>query len=422
MQGVGQQARYKQGRRSIGRREYIFLLTCWKTCTSIHHQYKPSAMMLKKLDWQSTLEYAIENKMHYTIYLALDKGSLNSLPADVREYLFQSSRRNECLNLQLMLESMRVGQLLAARKVDYLFFKGPFLSLAGYRHVSARKSGDIDILVRSSDFFKAKQILLLAGYCAPKGEEHEVEYLQAQLKRKKGRYLSIDLHYGIPPRYLSLNPSFALDTVKYQLYKNEKFPMPSIESHLLILCVDAYKDTYNSLGRICDIAALIKCQSVQWNILFYKARLQKLTGILTMGLLLAHMQCKVSLPPRVLFQTYMDLGVACTAFKASRSSRIMRRSKSDYSGDTLLAAMYNVIGLERWDHNRLGYYTTRLIKCLKPNRKDLAIISMPSYMRFLLYIIRPCRLFCEYIIYPLSRRRMGHLAGLRSLGFRDPSK
>ena len=381
----------------------MFLMSCWRACIGSIHPLRVSRSALGLLDWRSLMDFAVQNKMQYFLYLGLDKSCLDFVPTDTREYLFQSWRTNERLNHKVMLELLRVNQLFASCQVKYLFFKGPLLSMAGCSPVSARVSGDIDLLVHRIDFLKAKEELFLAGYHAPLGENHEKEYLQAQLDHKE-ECLSVDLHYGIPPRHLLINPDLLWDSVKFQRFKSNELPVPCIESHVLILCVDGYKNAWNSIGRACDIAALLKCHPINWTALFSKAKHHKVSGILNLGLLIVRWHCKSSYPLRVLVRMYLDIGVVCVAVQIFRLSSIVHASQAEYRGDAVLATLYNIAGLDNWIPNRLAYYTTRVIQLLKPNHKDEVLIFVPSCLRYSLYIVRPCRLIYEYIIRPLFRR------------------
>ena len=157
--------------------------------------------------------------------------------------------------------------------VEMLSLKGPALAWQMFGDTSARRSVDLDILVRPSQVDKAVSLLESKGF--------ELVYPKAKLtpKRRKavinilkdfgfrgpnGTY--VELHWGLMNKraLLSLSLDKLFSDKTYVELGPSDVATPSLEHTFLYLCVHGAKHMWESLGWIYDIAHFIQFGLIDW--------------------------------------------------------------------------------------------------------------------------------------------------------------
>ena len=86
------------------------------------------------------------------------------IPSELLQIAQKALKQSKLHLLKLSGELARLSKLFEEKKISWLSIKGPALALQLYGDVTARQSGDLDILVNEADLDKASDILVQAGY------------------------------------------------------------------------------------------------------------------------------------------------------------------------------------------------------------------------------------------------------------------
>jgi hypothetical protein len=114
------------------------------------------------INWSRLLNIAAEQQVIPMLYQTLKK--FDHVPQSVMADLQKINRFNGIKNIALTKELLRVLQVLDHAGIEAIAFKGAALAVSAYGSLTMRQFGDLDILVKHSDFAKAKVILGREGY------------------------------------------------------------------------------------------------------------------------------------------------------------------------------------------------------------------------------------------------------------------
>jgi hypothetical protein len=212
---------------------------------------------------------------------------------------------------------------------------------------------------------------------------HEEFALEAQLWHEE-KEVSVDLHYGIARKHLQLNSEIFLENLQSLSYAGTRIQTFSPETHLLILCVDGQKDSWNQLRRLCDVAALISSHpQMNWESLTEQARRLKVKRILDFGLVLANTLLKAPVPASVLSNVKQAPLIKWLTTQLGKNlfSEPYSQRHPFYLGATVLYQ---------------GHLYRLILFWLTPNETDQAFLPLPPILHFLYYLIRPIRLVGKY--------------------------
>lgn len=150
--------------------------------------------------WEKLVQIASSHGVLTTVYCRLHQKKLtNLLPEDLLAYLEQLTNINRNRNTTLIKEAKWIAKLLNSHNIEYVFFKGMGILLAGhYKDPGERLIGDIDILVKTHDLEKAFKLINSNGYNKQKGFDYDVKdfrHLPRQINTE--RLAAIELHDNI---------------------------------------------------------------------------------------------------------------------------------------------------------------------------------------------------------------------------------
>jgi hypothetical protein len=346
------------------------------------------------------------------MYWNLNTSYSSEVPKAILAQLRYRYRKNLLNNLFLVQELQKLLELLKQKEISAIPFKGPALALSAYGNIGLRWFSDLDILVRKEDFQRTKELLLSNGYRSLYDSKHEEMYFQAQLLRHDG-LVNVDLHYGIPPQHLQLNCEYFWDDLEQISIEDGLISTFSPEAHALLLCVEGYKEPQQWLGRIIDLAALIRLhQEMNWERILAMAKGLKIEKIFYLGLLIAHKLLDVKLPPE--FMEILEAGPVKRAL-VSRLSRQVDDLCVEFFGEACnipktpfnysrlmeqsfyleLLDLHHLENLAMTDRllDRIKYFTSY---AMTPTNTDRDLLSLPNSMAFLYYLFRPLRLFGNF--------------------------
>jgi Uncharacterised nucleotidyltransferase len=222
--------------------------------------------------------------------------------------LLPSARLKEHVQLNLALtgELLKLLAVFEAARIGVIPVKGPILAWTLYGDVGLRAFSDIDLLVSAKDRERACRVLAKEGYRTMfalhwtnsfRNKEDELPFQDSS-----GR-MNIDVHWSLMPSYCPQPVDVKrlwgrLETVNLA---GRAVPVLGDEDLLLFLCVHGAKHLWERLGWICDVGRLIQVRrDLDWELVLRRAREQRCTRFLLLGLAVANEILGVVLPAQFL--------------------------------------------------------------------------------------------------------------------------
>src|SRR5262245_4360724 len=232
------------------------------------------------------------------LYWHLDALCPNAVPkvrlAQLRTAFHATALYNRCCTGELLT----LLQLFEGHGLPALPYKGPTLAVTVYGNLALRRFGDLDLLVHQRDVARATLLLLAQGFRHQRTFDGESSFVHTT------RRVTVDLHWGLPPRQFH----FALDFARVWRHRQSlslagtTAPILAPEDLLLVLCVQAARDAWGDLShpyaqerghgrllQICDIATLLQSHpDMDWDRVLGDARRLGGQRMLWFGLRVAH--------------------------------------------------------------------------------------------------------------------------------------
>jgi Uncharacterised nucleotidyltransferase len=290
---------------TVVRPEIELLLCCARTSITPTTAERIRTLQ-KDCDWAYLLQVADRHRVLPLLFHNLNALCPKVVPQAVLTQLRNHFQANALRSMSLTQELLKVVALFQERNIPVIPFKGPVLAISAYGNLALHQAGDLDLLVHEPDYPKAKTLLLAQGYQMLYDGEHEAAHLQGQLWNEE-RKISVDLHYGIPPKELQLNPESFWERSQVLTLASKKIEAFSPEAHLLLLCVNGHKESWSRLAKLCSLAALMHThQEIDWKRLSAWAEQLKLKRIFYLGLLLANHLLGAILPEKIIQRAKAD--------------------------------------------------------------------------------------------------------------------
>jgi hypothetical protein len=201
---------------------------------------------------------------------------VSHVPAALAQEAVLIRRRTALVNMARDGELQRIGRKLHAAGVPAVPLKGTQLAIRLYGTLSARRSGDIDVLVPREQLSAARGVLHEMGYAPAQGASEWIEghsFHGVPYVRPNGdSWFVVELHWGLSdPRYV---------TVEYpQLWERVMGgpdgplrPLPAEET-LVFLALHLAKHHHGVLRLLADIDRLVRREGVamDWELVHHIA-------------------------------------------------------------------------------------------------------------------------------------------------------
>jgi len=189
-----------------------------------------------EVDWDKLVTIGSKNLIIPTLYYSLkQKGSLQSIPLELKNYLEDISNLNKERNQNIINQLTYVSKIFHANNIEYVFLKGAAMLVSGfYSDIGARMLGDIDILVHPDQVSFSYEILLKNGFIKAKESAGNIALNPRHLTRlipENDNFIgAIEIHHRIlKKRARGLD---VLDILNEKVLISGKY-IPSV-SHLLL--------------------------------------------------------------------------------------------------------------------------------------------------------------------------------------------
>ena len=376
----------------IDRPEHELLLCCARTECDIEVANRLRALAGASIDWDYLFRLARRHSILPLVYQQLHTHASDLVPNDRLAQFKQSYQENVARNLVLTSELIMLLRKFSNAGIESVPFKGPALSLIAYNDLSLRRFVDLDVIVKKEDVFRARDILLQAGYQIPKtlNDDQQLVLLRnqhcLQFSRENGRMI-FELHWNVASELFAA-PVSATDfwerLIEIEM-DGQVVKSFSPDDLLVSLCVHGSRHIWERLSWICDVAELIKRQQLNWATLMDRAIKTDCERMFYLGLFLAERLLGASLPAEVRAKLEIDeylqtLTEGITARLFSGTEHIPATSGQVFR--------FNFSLRKSW-RGRAKYFAFTL----RPNDVDLSGVWLPRPLYFAYYLVRPMRLF-----------------------------
>ena len=254
--------------------EAALLLLCARACLSPDQRISLDALLKERLDWDLILQLVERHGLAPLLQRHLGACEAGAIPKDVSAYLWARHEARVRRNQELAAELVAIVAHLDSHGIKVVPYKGPTLALSAYGDLSLREFGDLDLLVRSGDAIKAKELLVSSGYvpeiALSAGLEEalvrSLRHYELPL-RDPSRRMLVELHWRSDPEFEVArlgDPGWWKDLEAIELCGATLPALPAREL-LLILCLHGTKHFWASLGWLVDVAELMaRAQPPDW--------------------------------------------------------------------------------------------------------------------------------------------------------------
>ncbi len=259
------------------------------------------------LNWDRVLKLALRNGLSPLLCFHLNQIGSTSVPAATMNFLRDHWQKNSAFSVVLTGELTSLLRTFKENGISAVPYKGPAIAARLYGNLTLRQCGDLDILVREADVWKASELIIAHGF-APHftiSETKRNDFLRlsyVQLFRRDRGQTMIELHWGIAPRFFGVR----FDAQGYwrrleaMVLQGTTIDTPAAEDLLLTLCVHGAKDCWEKLEWVSAIAELINSTSkLDWESVWQRASEMRCRRMVALGVLLTHGLFDIPIPAQV---------------------------------------------------------------------------------------------------------------------------
>lgn len=385
------------------RLEDELLLCCAKTSIDTATAARVNKLLQsdKKIDWEYLLQQACQHGVFLLLHQNLITSHSEYIPKNIQPHLQAYCHTKTARNLFLSKKLCQILEFFKNNDIQVIPFKGSVLAASTYKNLALREFCDIDLLIEEANFPKVKEILLSQGYQVRTELQH-----WGQDFTSKDDKIHIDIHWQLAPSCFPYKLDFQQLWLRRSSVSilNQQVTNLSPEDLLLILCVQMVKDANlrkEKLNKICDIAELIRTSELDWELVIQQSQNMGSERLLIFGLALARELLEVELPSQI--NQKIATSIIVHWYTKSVIKQLFNNKQEQVFGifqQGLIQGLYAFLlrGLMIVDSsNMLGKHNRYLVKHLpsliiSPNSRDLEFISIPRYLHFLYYLVRPVRL------------------------------
>jgi hypothetical protein len=353
------------------------------------------SLLQRDLDWEYLLALADRHSLIPLLHYHLNSGCTVTVPPQVMSRLKDENQENIRSNLLLTGELIKLIDFLEAHDIKAIPFKGPTLALLAYGDVGLRQFGDLDILVRRQDVPSVWELLVSRGFRATPdlNRSHEAALLRFDCSHnfvsENGVYL--DVHWNMVARYhgFRLDPNRLWDRLESIAIGGRPVRTLAPADLLIVLCLHGYTHFWERLGWICDLAGLIDRQKdMDWQRVLQNAAELGIQRIVSLGLFLAGELLEAPIPQEVWRVVQVDSAVR------SLAEQVEQRL---FEPETLPRGMFAGALLHlRMRERRRDKLKSCFYLVTTPRVDDWKLVSLPDWLFFLYYPLRPLRLAGKY--------------------------
>jgi len=347
------------------------------------------------LDWEFAINESAVNSVLPLVARQVAALASDLAPADRVDRLTKAARANALRCLTLTAELIRIVELLRAKGVQPIPYKGPVIAQQAYGDVALREFEDLDIVLRQREMGKVDEIMKGLGY----RPNHSWRFESGDSSIVPGEYdyrddargMIVEFHTEFTLRHFPLRPDLAQMSrrlVSVTLSGHEIYTFAP-EDMLTLLCVHGSKDFWARISWIADISEFVRANPrLDWNVTFNRAKELGTERMLNLGLALASKLLHAPLPEAVMSRVERDSVANSMASEISRG-HLIKEVPDRSAGERFHFRRRMVAG-------RVAGWRYALRLTTQPADEDTNAMSLPRPLMPLYTLLRPFRLLREY--------------------------
>jgi hypothetical protein len=319
------------------------------------------------------------------------------LPLEIQHSLRSAYEANLRRNLWFSTELSRIARHFESKNLRAVPYKGPVLAQEVYGDQGLRSYSDIDFLVTSADFARAKQTLAELGYRPTLAQTAAVERfsLWAGYERSfdgaAGKHL-VELQWALLPYFYGVDlrvEDLATRAGRINIGGSEVACL-SPEDCVIVLCLHAAKHLWTRFIWLSDIAEAASMESVDWSLIIARAEALGVVRMLGVSFWLARNVLRSKLPAAAEEMVGGDARVS--AVGAEFAERL--RGGVTYNFES--TQYFRLILKLRERRSDQLRYLWRLV--WTPGTGDIAAVQLPEALFPLYRIVRISRLMRKILV------------------------
>lgn len=363
------------------------MLLCARSKINVNIETEIKSIIHEDIDWDYIVQRSSQHRLTTLLYWHLNSTCPDLVPDNVMAGLKDVFDRNIQKNLLILGELLKIMEVLKARNITFIPYKGPVMSLHLYGNLSLRQFDDLDIFIYKNDFFKVKDLLITQGY-RPYFHLKTMQENFFHKTQREYRFLlpDSDIRLEIQWKFYGVGFSFSGNTSfldNPQNLKNTKINQQEVftlspEDLLLVLCIHASGHLWERLAWIVDIYELISSENLDWNYTFEKSTELGIKRLLMINLLLAVDLLDLKLPPEIHAKIESDIALPNLVYK------IEKMLFKENSGSLLNKVYIRLIIREKRTNMIMDFFRVLIL----PDIHEWTEYQLPTYLLPLIYLFR----------------------------------
>jgi hypothetical protein len=415
LEGIMLRPRYTTSPGGI-RPEVELLLNCARTHIDPQRAERIKTLLQQDIDWIYLIRIMLPHGMLPLFYRNLKASCPEAVPSVTLEQLERQFDAHTLRSLFLANELVEIINLFKAHGIIAIPFKGPALAASAYGDLSLRQFADLDILVKKTDVFRAKELLAFRSYhslshSTTEGEAINLESHYVSTLLNDDKRVLVELHWAIAPKYFScpLEMDRLWDDLEPLSLAGAVIDALPPDKLLLLLCVHGSKHHWERLVWICDIAEMIRShQNINWERLIDEACKLRVRRMLFLGLFLASEMLEARIPKEVLQRIHSEPVIKALAAQVCerifpKKGDLNSLSENPVSKEGLFISLifFHLKAREHLlDRTLYSIHVARL--AMTPTASDRAFVRLPGFLSYFYYLLRPIRLVREFGLSPFK--------------------
>lgn len=382
-------------------KEIELLLCCTRTEMSPEYADRIRYLISQNIDWNELLQIARRHGVLPLLYWQLKDICPKVVPPNVLAQLQENFSTNAKKNLALTAELLKIIKLFQQNGIPIIPFKGSILAISVYKSLGLREFVDLDILVPEQFVLESSKLLKLQGY-EPDfniSDTQIIDYAKVnneQMYWHEDKQVTVDLHWELLPKPFSSYSTLAWSSKEQVYLGSTAVQSISAETLLLFLCAHGTKHNWSPLKFLIDIAELIRsCPDLNWDLIEEQSEKLGNKKVLFLGLYLCQALLGTVLPDPLIRQLQANQLIKNLALQVQQQMFLPNNQVNNVFDKN------NIYVRTLSFKERLWFYFRVL---MTPTLIELTMVSLPTWLFSLYYLLRPIRLFVKYTLMKLKRK------------------
>jgi len=362
--------------------------------------------LTRTTDWSYLIDLSSRHGLKALLYQVFNSHFKEHVSPKALYSLENYFQTNLMWNKYLYEKLIQIIDLFNSNNIPVIAIKGPVMAKLLYGDIALREFSDLDILVDKADIQKAKDLLISIGYRLdfkmPEGFEVKYERYQNYYNLIGDQdETAVDLHWRLMPEYSSFAPSTELimSSARPILLDKQEFLIMQPEYLLIYLSIHGAKHSWVQLNWVLDLSQLILTTEIDWDWVINESKKLECEKMVYLGLLLASDLFSINLPDPILNEINSEKDIK---LYADRVYKILFPKAGNSFINTIRMKLFFPKIMTSYRDKIMFFHNV----VLKPTSLEWAIVSLPSSLYFLYYLIRPTRLGVKYLWKFVNHLRM----------------